>query len=642
MCSPITTIIYLDRTWGSKIVVLMFIKPITKTYRNTGQSYTEHRFCVSYRNEGGQTRHKNLLTIRGLTLPKSQWKLLADTVEAFINQERVLYVDNEIENLAKLYSEMILAKHPELKKGKSISSLCKSRVTDEDAVEEPIEDKRKNSDNEKYEVGDVRSFGSEYIGFSFYKMLGFDKLFKNLGLSAYQQKCACLSIIGRLVNPCSENSLHYWAQNNSAIGELIEEDLSKLGKNALYRISDVIFKHKDAIESFLWSEERTIFNLKESLWLYDLTNTFLEGNAKSISKAKFGRSKEKRKDCRLLTLGMVVDENGFCKKSKVLEGSVSEPATLKDMIDSLSENQNNKDKSTVVMDAGIATDENLKYIRNQGYHYLCVSRSKPKMFPVFDDTSAIVVHESRDNRVVAHIVETEDEFFLHCQSLKMGYKERAMQDRYSEKYEEGLDKIIASLSKPRSDKKTSKIWERIGRLKNQYKSIQMFYHIEIIEKEGTVLNMEYRKINRDAEEEKFSGTYWLRTSQKDWNANQIWDNYIILNRIEAAFRSLKDELAFRPIYHQTGARAEAHIFIAVLAYHLLNAITYKLKQNSIRNNWKTVRIKMQKHVRATIKEKHKDGNVSITRVTSAPEKDQIEIYNALSLTSSPRIKSKSH
>lgn len=161
----------------------MFIKPITKTYRNTGQSYTEQRFCVSYRNESGQTRHKNLLTIRGLTLPKSQWKLLADTVEAFINQERVLYVDNEIENLAKLYSEMILAKHPELRKGKPISSLCKSRVTTEDTVEEPIEEKRKKSDNEKYEVGDVRSFGSEYIGFSFYKMLGFDRLFKNLGLT---------------------------------------------------------------------------------------------------------------------------------------------------------------------------------------------------------------------------------------------------------------------------------------------------------------------------------------------------------------------------------------------------------------------------------------------------------------------------
>lgn len=572
-----------------------------------------------YRSSAGP-RHQTLLTVKDIPLPETQWELLADTMEAILHNEQLMFVDENVEALARHYSNRILAKHPEV--GQQSSSLGQTGEVDDLVYKSSLR------------VFNDRSFGPEYVAYSMYQRLGFDDLFKKLGIAERQRKLMSLSVIGKLVDPKSENATRLWARELSAIDELLEEDLSRLGHNSLYRISDTIYKHKDEIETHLCAKERSIFNLKESLCLYDLTNTFLEGSAKSIPKAKFGRSKEKRSDCRLLTLGMVVNELGFCKKTNVLEGSVSEPHTLQEMIESLSANLEQGSFPTVVMDAGIATKENLNYLRTKGYYYLCVSRTKPLADPNIDPAAMRVVHKDRYNLVQAQVFKTDDELLLYCHSQKMESKERAMQDSYCHRFEDDLEKIIASLSKRYSNKSYGKIMQRIGRLKERYSSIGRFYHIEVSETNGTVISIEYHKVKQEEEEDRFSGSYWLRSSYSEWDEQQIWDTYMMLNRIEAAFRSLKHKLA----YHSTEKRAEAHIFIAVLAYHLLNSICLQLRQDGINESWNTVRARMSTHRRVSITAMSRDNTIALERITSTAEPYHLKIYKALNMSPNPVIK----
>lgn len=606
----------------------MFIKEVVKTYKKTGKSYAEYRFVRSFRSSAGP-RHQTLLTVKEIPLPETQWKLLADTVEALLYDEMLLFVDEHIEALARHYCQLILAKNPDAIRRYEVAQI--PDISDDLVYRKSIQ------------LFDGRSFGPEYLGYTMYKRLGLDEFFRSLGIAERQRKLMGLSIIGKLVAPGSENATRLWAQELSAIDELFEEDFSRLGNNSLYRISDAIYKHKDEIEAHLCEKERSIFNLQESLCLYDLTNTFLEGSAQAIPKAKFGRSKEKRSDCRLLTLGMVVDELGFCKTTKILEGSVSEPHTLQEMIESLSANLKPGSTPTVVMDAGIATQANLDYLREKGYHYLCVSRSKPLKEPEIAPDAMKVVHQDKGNLVQAQVFRTDDELLLYCHSQKMESKERAMQDSFSTRFENDLDKIIATLSRRYSNKSYEKIMERIGRIKERYTSISRFYQIDVKKGEdGIVSSIEYRNVKQEEKNERFSGSYWLRSSVMEWNEQQIWDTYMMLNRIEAAFRSLKDELAFRPVFHSTEKRAEGHIFIAVLAYHLLNSICLQLRQNGINDSWNTVRTRMSTHRRVSLMALDKNKNKVIEHHTTIANAYQVKIYNALNMSPSPTLKRKNN
>jgi len=152
--------------------------------------------------------------------------------------------------------------------------------------------------------------------------------------------------------PGSELSTHAWLQRESGIGELIDYDFDQCSLARMYRISDVLLKHKGALEAHLFERERSLFNLDCTITLYDLTNTFFEGTAKGINLAAYGRSKEKRSDCPLVTLGLVLDSSGFPRSSKVFTGNASEAVTLKEMVDSLVIPGT---KPLIVVDAGIAT-----------------------------------------------------------------------------------------------------------------------------------------------------------------------------------------------------------------------------------------------------------------------------------------------
>ena len=210
-----------------------------------------------------------------------------------------------------------------------------------------------------------RSVGVEHVGLWAMEQLGLRTLFEELGMGASMSAAAVGSIIARMAQPGSERAARRWLGERSALGELPGVEFATFGPMRLYRASDALMAHRADIEHHLFDRAMDLFDLHPTVTLYDLTNTFFEGEAPRQPKAKRGHSKDKRTDCPLLTLGLVLDASGFVRRSQVFAGNVREHHTLAEMLDALDAPHD----ALVVIDRGIATEERLRWLREQGYRY---------------------------------------------------------------------------------------------------------------------------------------------------------------------------------------------------------------------------------------------------------------------------------
>lgn len=594
----------------------MFIRKTYKKQQGAKKKYPEYRL-VRNRRVGDKVRQDTIITMKEVKVPKRLWGDLAVVIEAKLQGQELININPQIQREAERWYNVFINAKPK----KSVAV---------------IEEK------EDYEVISISSvanhhpqtIGAEYIALSMYRELGFEDIFRHLGFKQSQRNEAALSIIGRVVEPESENATTSWARIQTGLGKLLDTDFSNLSHNALYRITDQIYTNKEYIEQQLREKECTIFNLHESLILYDLTNTYVEGIAAGIPKAKFGHSKEKRYDCRLLTLGLVIDELGFPKRSKVMEGSVSEIKTLQQMLDYLCDPEETK-SITVVIDAGISSEENLRYLREQGYDYICVARNKPIDYEQIDSSQFVTISNKGNTEIQSQIFKTDRESILYCQSTPMRQKEKAIQERFCSRFEEELEKINKSLTAKYGRRKYDYVQERVIRLKERFKSISSFYTINICQENNQAVSLTYDCEFQEDLDHKYSGSYYLRTSHLDLSNEEIWSLYMMLNTIESAFRTIKSELQLRPVYHQKENRVEAHLFITVLAYHIVNAIRYRLKENGINFSWRTVRKMMSNHQIVLTSMQNKEGETITILDTTVPEDIHNEIYDALNLSPNP-------
>ena len=611
----------------------MFIKEIQKKNRDYDKVFISHRLMESYRTERGP-RQRKILSLGKLELPKEQWKLLADRIEEkVIGQESFLSIDENIESLATHYASLIIQQRITLSK----NQVEKTQQTEYETI-----------DINSVSNSKVRSIGAEYVGYETFKQLGFDTLFNKLGLNKQEIDRATLSIVGKLVYPASERRTRAWAKHLTGLDELLSADFIHLSNNALYRTSDLLLSFKSQIEEHLKLKERDLFSLKESIILYDLTNTYFEGSTKKNKKAKWGRSKEKRSDCPLVTLGLVIDEMGFPKASKIFKGNIYEADTLLKMLDLLqgetiqsaltqaSETSAKAKKGiTVVIDAGISTEDNLKLLKAEGYDYICVARNKPFDASEIELDNLITIKQNKTNKVEAKLVKGENENVLYCKSFLKGKKELAMKTKMQQRFEDGIKQISASLDKKGGVKKYAKVVERIGRLKEKNASIAHYYSVDVKHKDGIASAVEWKFVKVEKAEQRFSGSYFLRTSRTDLNEQKIWSLYVMLTNLEDAFRYLKDELGLRPVHHQKESRSDGHLFITVLAYHLLISIQTKLRSRGIYMRWSTIRDFLSSQVRVTTGMTNKDGKRIYIRNCSEAEPFHRAIYNALGLNHRP-------
>ncbi len=625
----------------------MFIKEIKKKNPGYEKEFVSHRLVESYRTPKGP-RQRTILNLGKLDLPKEQWKALANQIEAEITGQKSLYpVDDSIIKLAKHYAQLIIKK-----------KLVQPKT---EAQEEKGTDKAEHETIDLNSITDSKSrtLGAEYVGLSTFKKLGLDALLLQLGVSQKQVALAALSVVGKLVRPASEHRTRRWARNLSALDELLGTDFSQLSQNALYRISDLLFAHKDSIEEHLAKKEKDLFALEEKIILYDLTNTYFEGRATTNKKAKHGRSKEKRSDCPLLTIGLVIDEMGFPKRSQIFQGNVSEPETLKQVIKGLQGLPGTKESAlsaqgeqkehgkqgdaesktkkgiTVVLDAGIASADNLTLLEAEGYDYVVVARNQPVALSEIDQDDLLTIKKDQNNKVEAQLIKQDGEHILYCKSSLKAQKEQSMKHLFQQRFEYDLKQVAAALSKKGGTKKYDKVLKRIGRLQQKYAAIARYYDIEITRKGDLATAISYKFIKQEKAEQRFSGSYFLRTSRTDLNEEEIWSLYVMLTNVEDAFRSLKSELALRPIYHQKEQRADAHLFITVLAYHLLNTIQTQLRSHDIHMQWWNIREQLTSHVRTTTAMTTKDGRRIHLRKSTQPEPFHKRIYDALGLSCYP-------
>jgi transposase len=587
----------------------MFIRTVTKSNGRGSKKYECQQLVESIRTEKG-VRQKLLLSLGRVHLPQEKWPRLVARIKAIVqNQESLFAEDKDIEKLAQKYAQLFIEKH---------------------GLANGI-DKYQSVDVQSLKNYRVRRIGGEYLGATFFKQLQLAECLTGCGFTKRQIEIAMLLIIGRLVHPGSERHLHDWAQNISGLDELIKTDFSQLSLNSLYKVSDLLYEHKSEIENHLRIRENDLFSLDETIILYDLTNTYFEGRAASNSKARFGRSKEKRSDCKLLTLGLVIDSKGFPKTSHVFSGSQSEPETLLDMVKTLQQKDpTSTQKPTVVIDAGIATEENLEKLKPH-YHYIAVSRKKIEP-PTSDD--CIVIKETKQNKVEAKRISGDDEVFLYCNSNLKQQKERSMQGRLRQNFEEQLTQIVKSIRKKGGTKRYDKVLERIGRLKEKYKQIARFYQIHVEEKDALACRITWKYLQEQSDQ-RFSGAYFLRTDRFDLSEKEIWSIYIMLTQLEDSFRTLKTDLLLRPVFHQKENRSDAHIFITLLAYHLLHSIRSCLKESDIHSSWRKIRDRMSTHSRVTNRLKTKSGHMLFIRNCSEPEDFHKMIYDALHLGHNP-------
>ena len=262
--------------------------------------------------------------------------------------------------------------------------------------------------------------------------------------------------------------------------------------------------------------------------------------------------------------------------------------------------------------------------------------SRKRSLHVPEDAQAVLVKDNPNNTVSATLVKNDDagELELYCHSQAKQAKTIAMRSKSEDRFEDALQKLVNGLSKKRGTKKYEKINERVGRLKERYKRVANRYSIEIVpdDDKQQVLNITWRKIKSS---DSSAGLYCLRTNRMDLDEKAVWNIYTMLTEVEAAFRSLKTELGFRPVFHQKEARVDAHLFISVLAYHLLHTIRYQLKANHIFTGWQSIRDLLSTQMRITTTMMREDGKKLSIRKTTLPTPEQLSIYKALEVNSTP-------
>jgi len=596
----------------------MYIRRTTIKSRKDGGQYYTYRLVESRRTEKG-VRQQTLLNLGvDFSLPREQWPDLTKRIEEILGGQHSLFdIDCEIEKLAQSLASRIV--------------LSQQDVNDPDDVD------YREIDLDSIEMSKPRSVGREHVALEALRFLGLDEKLAELGFNGPQTAAAIGTIIGRACEPGSELATHAWLQDRSALGELIDYDYDGLSLYGMYQISDQLLGKKTAIEEHLYESERNLFGLQETITLYDLTNTYFEGQSKGNALAAHGHSKEKRSDCPLVTLGLVLDSSGFPRRSHVYEGNVSEPQTLSEMLQGLEKGGSTQGKKpTVVMDAGIASEDNIAWLREHEYPYLVVSRKKHREF---DKAASLIVKKDDEYTVRAQKVfdEATGEVLLYCHSTRREKKDQAISDRFVSRFEEDLQKLANGLQKKRCLKKYDKVMVKIGRLRQKYSRVSRQYTITVEEDEktGNAVKISWQQQPAPDTTDTYPGVYCLRTSQTNWDESTLWNTYTMLTDLEAVFRSLKSELGLRPIHHQITKRVSGHLFITVLAYHLVHAIRFRLKQVGIHSSWSSLRKILSTQSRVTVSMQCKTGSTVHIRKSTRPEAEQQQIYTALGLKSHP-------
>jgi hypothetical protein len=577
---------------------------------------------------GNKTRQMVVLNLGRLEgVSEENRKLLAIRIEEIVTGKSSLFSAtqfSEIEDLAQEFARKISKdKIFPSSKGKSIAK--------------NVEEDYQNVNLQTFEQLESKSIGAEWLVKQTFEKLNFTEIMKQIGLTDRQVVDAQLLLTGKLLHPSSELETQRWLNESSAAAELYDNP-SDMTRYKLYQVASKMYQNKMKWDSLLYDKIGELFPERSKIVIYDLTNMYFEGQMKGSKKANFGRSKQKRSDRRLIGLALSIDQLGFVRSSRFYDGNVSEPSTFIDLINDLSQQLSSAgNKPLIVMDAGIATEENLTLLRNEKYNYdyLCVSRSKPKEYDKLTN-NATTISDNRGNKIELTKVNVEGkpDHFLHIKSEQKRIKETSMDDKLSQRLIQQLEEIRDKLSKKRTVKKTTKIHEKVGAIKAKLARVGHLYDITYVENKelGIVTDIKWQRIKS---KEKPKGEYFLRYTVGTNNEKEIWDLYNLTREVEAVFRCLKTDLDIRPIYHQKDKYIESHIWLGIIAYQVVNYIKQNLRKADINDSWTTIVNKMSTMQSSTTTVLNDKQQQLYIKLCTRPTKYQKTIFDTLKYKSRP-------
>lgn len=565
----------------------MYFRSSIRHNPSTDPIESYYRLVESYRNETNRVCHRTLLNVGFLCgsvnaeelnqvrrIICKRYQDIKGGTELFEIEEN--NPQKVIDLADKLWRELIENHRIDIgQKQKKEPSVRQGNMVFEESIRHP----------------DVREIGSEWLCCQALEQLKLGDFLTNTGFSEEETRLALTQIISRAVYPASELETSRWIHENSAVCSVTGYPVEKITKDKLYKSALKLFGEKEKIENFLSIKTGQLFDIEDKIYIYDLSNTYFE--SKKVGElAKFGRSKEKRSDCKIVVLALVINREGFIKYSGIYEGNMQDSKTLKEIVTNLRFNTSTSKHAIVVIDAGIATDKNLEMLVENDFDYVCVSRSKLKKYAIDPSSSPVEIEDKKKQKIRLQKVVSEkyNDFFLKIDSQAKQAKEMSMNNRFQEGFEKGLSVISASLTRKSGIKTEEKVYERIGRLKQKYPSVARYYEISYMVETDSVTNRKTKektevrkvksivwKIKQHIEPGGESGTYFLRTSLY-MNEELTWMIYNIIREVECSFRTLKTDLDLRPIFHKKDKSTMAHLHLGLLAYWVVNTVRYQLKK----------------------------------------------------------------
>jgi transposase len=565
----------------------------------------------SYRNSDGLPRQRVIASLGDAKLPEAEKSLIASAVERRIHGEGDFF-DSSLSPEATAWVDRIVQLA-----GRSQAARPVPQATVDGVILDSIE------------TTDVVELGPELLALKAWEELRFTPMLEALGMNSSAIATAQLMVSNRLIEPLSEWALIDWSYR-TAIPELLDIRITKSAKDRLYRTSDDLMAHRKDIEATLRQRERDLFSLSRSVILYDVTNSHFEGFCASNPKAKHGKNKQHRNDCRQIAVGIAFDEYGFPLAHETFEGNMADTKTLPIILDRLSRHEDGL-KPVVILDAGFASRANLALLKEQGYSYIVnITRgSRSKYADAFEkETFEALPGRSEEQRVeVKKITDPEDSasHLVLCRSAQRRIKEEAMISSAEKRFLAAAAALGKSIEKG-VFKRAAVIERKIGALQKRHARTARFYTLK--HSAGRL------EISRDEEKMKSAvaqcGDYVLKTD-KSLEAAQLWELYMTLLKAEAGFAQLKGTLGLRPNFHQLEDRVDGHIFISVLAYHLLRWVGKRLEAHNDTREWQTIRRLLGTHSLVTTRLPLADGRIINIRKPSQPDDEQKRVYQMLGI-----------
>jgi transposase len=593
----------------------MYIRRTTRHVN--GKTYHNHLLVESVATANGP-RQRVICSLGALApAPKATWLGLAQKLHASLAGQTALLPDPAVDALAARVRPPRRA--------------AAARAPDGPGAAVTV-------DTEHVTVEDVREAGPVHAGHQVWRALTLDAILAAAGLSARARVLTEVMTLNRLVSPASEHAMPDWIRR-TALGDLLGTDFAALSDEALYRNLDRLHPQRAAIEQALAARERTLFNLADTIYLYDLTSTYFEGQCRDNPQAQRGYSRDSRPDCKQVVIGLVLDPEGFPKAHEVFDGNRQDRTTLDAMLATLEQRTGRPGGATVVIDRGMAFAENLAQIQARGHHYLVASRPGERLahLDAFDDkTGWREVHRvpsprnpaQRKTRVVIKRRVVGAEVHILCRSDGRTEKDRAIRTKHEARFLTDLRKLQVRVATGRL-RAPGKIHEALGRLKERYPRVVRYYELAYDAPTRAVSWTEHAA--KKATAGHLDGAYLLKTDRQDLTDEEIWRLYMLLTRVEAAFRAMKSPLMERPIFHHLEHRVQTHIFLCVLAYHLLAAIEKRCLDQGLHTSWATLREQLSTHQVVTVVLPATNGQLLKIRKASTPESVHREIYRTLQI-----------